>query len=140
VIEYLLDTNVVSELRKQERAHTNVRRWFDDRPNGEVWLSVLVVGELHRGVELVSRRDAESGGVLGAWLDSVLVDYGDRILPVTIGVARRWATLSFPDPVPVIDGLLAATAIEHGLTLVTRNVAHLARTGVALVDPFEPSR
>ena len=134
---YLLDTNVVSELRKRERADANVRRWFDDNAGAEFWLSVLVVGELRRGVESIARRDAEAAVTLRAWLDSTVSDYEDRILPITVTIAERWALLSVPDPVPVVDGLLAATAIEHELRLVTRNVDHVQRTGVALVNPFD---
>jgi toxin FitB len=140
VTGFLLDTNVISELRKGVRADVGVQRWFVDHAAAELWLSVLVVGELRRGVELVQRRDEASGEVLSFWLDSVIADYGDRIIPVTIAVAERWATLSVPNPVAVIDGLLAATAMEFGLTLVTRNTSDVERTGVALVNPFAANR
>ena len=104
----------------------------------ELWLSVLVLGELRRGVELIARReDLEAAAALRVWLDSTAKDYADRILPITAAIADRWALLAVPDPVPVVDGLLAATAIEHDLTLVTRNVDHVQRTGVALVNPFD---
>ena len=136
---FLLDTNVVSEFRKRQRADANVKNWLEQNKGGEFWLSVLVVGELRRGVELVSRRDPDSGAVLRAWFDSVVKDYGDRILPVTIEIGERWAMISQQDPVPVVDGLLAATAIEHDLVLVTRNVADVERTGARLINPFSPT-
>lgn len=134
---FLLDTNVVSALRKRDPANKAVVDWFAGHRDDEFWLSALVVGELRRGVELVARRDVDASRVLREWLASVVDDFDDRILPVTTAIAQRWAVLSTPDPLPVIDGLLAATALEHGLTLVTRNVADVARTGVPWVNPFE---
>lgn len=133
---FLLDTNVISEQRKGQRTNPGVSRWFHDHLDDEMWLSVLVVGELRRGVALLERRDAAAAGVIGSWLDSVVEDYHDRILPVTAQVAERWALLGVPNPVSEIDGLLAATALEHSLTLVTRNVNHVKRTGVGFVNPF----
>ena len=136
---FLIDTNVVSELRKGERADAGVRAWFDEHKADQLWLSVLVVGELRRGVELLRRRDEEAGTRLSDWLDTVTHDFDDRIIPVTTEVAERWAVLDVPDPVPVVDGLLAATALERDLVLVTRNTADVERTGVAVVNPFTRS-
>jgi predicted nucleic acid-binding protein len=136
---FLIDTNVVSELRKGKRADAGVRAWFDEHKADQLWLSVLVVGELRRGVELLRRRDERAGTRLSDWLDTVTHDFGDRIIPITIEVAERWATLNVPDPVPVVDGLLAATALERDLVLVTRNTADIERTGVAAVSPFTGS-
>ena len=136
---FLLDTNVVSELRKRERADANVLRWLDEHAESELWLSVLVVGELRRGVELIARRDKKTASKLRDWLDATVKDYADRILPIDVEICERWALLSVPDPVPVVDGLLAATAIEHDLTLVTRNIADVDRTGVPVVNPFVAS-
>ena len=136
---FLLDTNVVSELRKRERADANVLRWLDENAESELWLSVLVVGELRRGVELIARRDKKAASKLRDWLDATVKDYADRILPITVEICERWALLAVPDPVPVVDGLLAATAIEHDLTLVTRNIADVDRTGVPVVNPFVAS-
>ncbi len=133
---FLIDTNVVSELRKGARADAGVRTWFDEHQADQLWLSVLVVGELRRGVELLRRRDAKAGRRLSEWLDTVTNDFDDRIIPVTTEVCERWALLNVPDPLPVIDGLLAATALEWDLVLVTRNTADVERTGVALVNPF----
>ena len=135
---FLLDTNVISEMRKQDRADPAVRRWVQVEAESEFWLSVLVVGELRRGIELIGRRDVRSASALTAWLSSTMEDFADRILSITVAIAVRWAMIDVPDPVPVIDGLLAATAIEHGLTLVSRNIADVERTGVAAINPFTP--
>jgi toxin FitB len=134
---FLLDTNVVSELRKGARADAGVRAWFDDHETDQLWLSVLVVGELRRGVELLRRRDNRAGKRLSDWLATVTSEYVDRIIPITTEVCERWALLNVPDPLPVIDGLLAATALERDLVFVTRNIVDVERTGVALVDPFD---
>lgn len=136
---FLLDTNVVSELRKRDRADSRVRAWFDEHQGDEFWLSVLVVAELRRGVELIRRRDVPAASTLMAWLESIVSEYEDRILPITLEIGQRWAFLSVPDPVPVIDGLMAATALEHDLTLVTRNVDDVKRTGAAFFNPFAPA-
>jgi predicted nucleic acid-binding protein len=134
---FLLDTNVVSELRKGARADAGVQAWFDEHATDQLWLSVLVVGELRRGVELLRRRDKRAGTRLSDWLATITTEYGDRIIPITTDVCERWAMLNVPDPLPVIDGLLAATALERDLVLVTRNTADVERTGVAVVNPFD---
>jgi predicted nucleic acid-binding protein len=133
---YLLDTNIVSELRKRGRADPGVRAWFEAHTEQELWLSVLVVAELRRGVLLIGRRDAPAAELLDTWLTQLVTGYADRILPVDLAVAERWSQLGVPDPLPVVDGLLAATALEHGLTVVTRNTGDIARSGVACVNPF----
>lgn len=135
---YLIDTNVVSELRKGTRADAGVRAWFEAHAGESLWLSALVVGELRRGVELTRRRDAKTGRALDRWLRGITTDFADQILPVTTEVCEQWAMLNVPDPVPVVDGLLAATALVHDLVLVTRNTADVERTGVPLVNPFAP--
>ena len=133
---FLLDTNVVSELRRGGRADPGVRRWFEEHAADQLWLSALVVGELRRGVELLRRRDAKAGDVLSAWLDGVTTEFGDRVLPITMEVCERWGVLNVPDPLPVVDGLMAATALEHDLVLVTRNTRDVERTGVQVDNPF----
>jgi hypothetical protein len=132
----LIDTNVVSELRKGDRAERSVRAWFDRERATEMWLSVLTVGELRRGGALIERRDPDAGASIDAWLDSLVADYEDRILPITERIAERWALITVPDPLPVLDALLAATAIEHDLVLATRNTEDVERSGVRLVNPF----
>jgi predicted nucleic acid-binding protein len=133
---YLIDTNVISELRKGERSNLGVREWLAQHADDDLWLSVLVVGELRRGIALVRRRDPDSAQRLETWLSSLEASYADRILPVSLDVARQWSLLGVPDPLPVIDGLLAATALTHQLVLVSRNVADVERTAAKVLNPF----
>lgn len=134
---YLLDTNVVSELRKGTRANANLVAWFDSNDTEELWLSVVVIAELQRGVGLVERRDPEEAQVLREWLDELANEYADRILPITLEVAIRWGSLGIPDPLPVLDALIAATALELDLIVATRNVIDIARSGVETINPFD---
>jgi predicted nucleic acid-binding protein len=134
-VSWLLDTNIVSELRKGEQAHAGLKAWFADAEEESLYTSVLVVGELRRGIESLRRRDVPSALALEHWLAGITGGFEDRILAVDQAVADRWGRLNVPDPVPTVDGLLAATAMVHGLTLVTRNTKDVARTGVALLDP-----
>lgn len=101
-----------------------------------MYLSVLVVGEIRRGIERLKQRDPEQAGVYEAWLDTVLHDYAGRILPVDAEAADEWGRMSVPDPIPIVDGLMAATAKVRGMTFVTRNTADVERTDVSLLDPF----
>lgn len=133
---WLVDTNVLSELRKGERADASVRAWFADAREGEVYTSVLVLGEVRRGIESIRRRDLPSALALEQWLLRLTGSFGDRILPVDPAVAERWGPMNVPNPVPTVDGLLAATALVHDLTLVTRNLRDVERTGVRCMDPF----
>lgn len=133
---YLIDTNVLSELRKGTRANANVRRWFDSLDENAIYLSVLVSGEIRRGIEGIRRRDSRAAAALEAWLANVIRAHSDRVLPVDAAVADEWGRLDARGTLPVVEGLLAATARVHDLTLVTRNVRDVARTGVDLLDPF----
>jgi predicted nucleic acid-binding protein len=133
---FLLDTNVLSELRKGDRTHHGVSVWFASVEETSLYLSVLVIGEIHRGIASVERRDPVAAVQLRAWVKRVLTLHRRRILPVTRRVAEVWGMLSVPDPVAPIDGLLAATALAHDLVLVTRNVRDVERTGVKLLNPF----
>lgn len=136
-MSYLLDTNVISELRKGKRAESSVSNWFGGLADQEIYLSVLTIGEIRRGVESVRRRDPDSAAALDSWLSRVAETHRDRILPVDRAIAEEWGRMNVPDPLPVVDGLLAATAKIVGLTLVTRNVADVEATGVELLNPFD---
>lgn len=139
-MSYLLDTNVVSELRKGRRANAGVRRWFEEVLAEELWLSVLVIGELRQGAARVRRRDAVTARRLDQWIKRLVGDFEERILPVDREIAELWGELNVPDPRPAIDGLLAATALVNDLTLVTRNGADVAGTGARVLDPFGQGR
>jgi hypothetical protein len=136
-VTYLVDTNVISELRKGQRAHAAVTAWMAQVDDDELYLSVLVVGEIRKGIERVRRRDLAQADALDTWLRRITDGYADRVLPITSAIAETWGRLNAPDPLPVVDSLLAATAHVHGLTVVTRNVADMSRTGVAVMDPFD---
>ena len=134
-MSWLVDTNVLSELRKGDRAHAGIRTWFADANEEELFTSVLVLGEIRRGIESIRRRDVPSALALEQWLERLLSDFAERVLPVDARVAALWGSLNVPDPIPTVDGLLAATALAHDLVLVTRNVRDVERTGVRLLDP-----
>ena len=135
-MSFLLDTNVVSEIRKPER-DARVESWLDGVPSADLYLSVLVVGEIRQGVErLRLRRDAKQADVIDAWLATLTTQFAERVLPVTTAVAERWGALNASRPLPVVDGLLAATAIEHDLTLVTRDTRAVQGTGARVLDPW----
>jgi len=133
---FLLDTNVVSELRKRQRCDAGVRRWFSEVAADELFLSVLVIGELRGGVERIRRRDSAAARALDAWLRRLEHAYQDHILPVTLEICDRWGRLGVEQPLSPIDGLLAATALQHDLAFVTRNVPDVARSGVDVLNPF----
>ena len=135
-MSYLVDTNVLSELRKGGRADRNVVDWFRKRESRELFLSALTIGELRRGVERIRRRGPTSASALEHWLGRTVDAFADRIIGVDRAIAERWGHLGTPDPVPAIDALIAATAIERDLVVVTRNVKHVAGTGARFVDPF----
>jgi predicted nucleic acid-binding protein len=136
---YLLDTNVVSELRKVRagRADARVAAWADSVDAADLYLSVVSLQELEIGVLLAERRDPTQGAVLRRWLDEhVLSAFDGRILVVDAAVAQRSARLHVPNPRPLRDGLIAATALVHGMTVVTRNVEDFTPTGVSTLDPW----
>jgi hypothetical protein len=136
---FLLDTNVVSELRKAKagKADKNVTSWAQGVPAVALFLSAITIQELEIGTLLVERRDPSRGAILRTWLEGhVLPMFADRILPVDTAVARRSATLHVPDPRPTRDALIAATALVHQLTVVTRDVADYAPTGAKVLNPW----
>jgi predicted nucleic acid-binding protein len=135
-LKFLLDTNIISEIRKRGRAHPNVVRWVTRTPVEELGTSVLVLAEIRHGIELKRRVDLGQAKSLDRWFLQMRTRLGNRVLPVDEPVAETWALLGIPNPLPLIDGLLAATAKVHGLTLVTSNAADIAATGVSLLDPF----
>ena len=137
-MSYLIDTNVLSELRKGARCDPNVSRWFASVEPEEVFLSLLAVGEIRNGIERIRRRDDRSARALDTWLRKLIAEHSDRILPIDEAIAQEWGRLSVPDRIPVVDGLMAATARVHSLTLVTRNLKDVARTGVPCINPFSP--
>jgi hypothetical protein len=136
---YLLDTNVVSELRKVRsgKADANVARWAEQADAAELFISVIVLQELEIGVLLAERRDSAQGRILRVWLEGhVLSAFSGRILPVDTAVARVSARLHVPDPRPVRDALIAATAMVHDMTVVTRNTQDFTPTGVPVLNPW----
>lgn len=137
---FLLDTNIVSELRKRHRMNPGLEAWWAENQSSQLWLSVLVLGEVRRGVELLRRRDKGGAEVLDDWLGGLVSEFSDRVLPIDERVVDVWGRLGVSDPVPVIDGLLAATAIVHDLTLVTRNVTDVERTAATVLNPFSDPR
>lgn len=135
-MNYLVDTNVLSELRKRSRAHTGVLDFFSTADPDSLFLSVLTLGELRKGVEKIRRRDPEAAHALDAWITGILHDYESRILGIDHQIAEVWGEMNAGDPLPVVDSLLAATAKVHRLALVTRNVSDFDRSGVPILDPF----
>jgi predicted nucleic acid-binding protein len=138
-LRFLLDTNVVSELRKIRlgKADPHVVAWADSVDAGDLYLSVISIQELEIGILLLERRDPAQGALLRSWLNGhVLPAFAGRILDVDSAVALRAARLHVPDPRPVRDGLIAATALVHGMTVVTRNLADFDPSGVATLNPW----
>jgi toxin FitB len=133
---YLLDTNVISETRKS-RADSGVIAFLSAAEPAGLFLSVLTLGELRKGVAARRRTDPGTADRLGAWVDGIETTFADRVLSVDAAIAHRWGELSASRTLPVIDTLIAATAMRHDLTLVTRNTRDVAATGVALVDPWQ---
>jgi toxin FitB len=134
-VTFLLDTNVLSEARKP-KGDAGVKRWMKTVAGGDLYLSVLVVGEIRQGIERLRRRDPDQADVFEVWLRRLRQEFAERILDVTAEVAEEWGRMNVADPLPAVDALLAATAKIHGMTLVTRNTNDLRRTGAKLINPF----
>ena len=138
-LQYLLDTNILSETRKKQ-ANERVMAFLSAAEPSALFISVLSLGELRKGVSLKNRSDAEAARRLGTWVDGLEFSFGDRILGVDAAIARQWGELSAQRSRPVVDTLLAATALVHELTLVTRNVSDVRDLGVKLLDPWDQDK
>jgi len=136
-MSYLIDTNVISEVRKGERCDVNVAAWYTSIADEQIFLSTLVLGEIRKGVELARPRDPGKAAALERWLDEVNLAFQGRVLGIDAAVADHWGRMNALRSVPVIDGLLAATALTHGLTLVTRNDRDVAGLGASVFNPFK---
>ena len=137
-MNYLIDTNIISEVRKGDRCDPNVASWYETIEDASLYLSVLVIGEIRKGIEKVRPKDNAQARAIENWLKAVDKAFGERILPVDRAVADEWGRLNATRPLPVIDGLLAATAKVHRMTLVTRNTADIGLS-VPILNPFELS-
>ena len=135
-MSFLIDTNIISEVRKGTRCDPSVSVWFDGVPEDQLFLSALVVGEIRKGVELARPRDPDRAAALEAWLSTLAAGFANRILPIDRAVAEAWGRMSAVRTVPVIDGLMAATALVHDMTLVTRNEADVVGLGARVLNPF----
>ncbi|RXH41979.1 type II toxin-antitoxin system VapC family toxin [Bradyrhizobium zhanjiangense] len=134
---FLLDTNVISELRRPDKAHRNVAAWASSIPAASFFISVISILEIELGARLIERKDTTQGAILRAWIDNhILARFEDRILAIDTAVAQRCAQLHVPNPRAERDALIEATAFVHGLTIVTRNVGDFEPTGVPLLNPW----
>ena len=133
---YLIDTNVILEVGKGQRCDPRVAAWYQQVGDEELFLSVLVVGEIRQGIERLRLRSARRADRLEQWLEELLQTFADRILPVDGEVAQNWGRLNARDSLPVVDALLAATAQTHGLVFATRNLKDIERSGVRCINPF----
>jgi len=137
---YLLDTNILSELRKESRCNTAVRQWFEEAASEDLFISVLVLGEIRQGVERIRQRDPAQARALEKWLRWVAAEFADRVLPVDEKIADQWGRLGLRQPIPVLDAFLAATAITHNLIVVSRDEDGFRNTGAQVVNPFSTRR
>jgi toxin FitB len=133
---YLIDINILSEIRKGAQANAGVQTWFNDTEDDHLYLSSLVIGEIRRGVELVRRKDSMQAQKLEAWLMYIKESFAERMLGINNEICEIWGGFGLQEPVPPIDGLLAATALFHNLTLVTRNIKDVQRTPTTILNPF----
>lgn len=135
-MSYLVDTNVISEIRKGPRCNPGVASWIAEVPSSDIYLSVLTLGEIRKGIENIRRRDKAAAEALEGWFQELADSLSDHILPVDQAIAEQWGRFNVPDPLPMLDSFLAATASVYGLTLVTRNLKDVERTGVHCLNPF----
>ena len=137
---YLLDTNILSEVRKEKRCDPGVREWFAVNGAEEFFVSVLVLGEIRHGIERIRQRDPEQARALENWLLWIATEFRDRVLPVDSRVADQWGRLGLQQPVPVLDVYQAATALVHGLRVVSRDEPGFRGIGVTVVNPFSKAK
>jgi predicted nucleic acid-binding protein len=135
-VSFLIDTNIISELRKGERCDVHVSAWYASIADEDLFLSTLVLGEIRKGIELARPRDPDKAAALERWLRQVEAGFDGRVLGIDNAVSDQWGRINAIRPIPVIDGLLAATAITNGLTLVTRNDSDVAGVGALVLNPF----
>lgn len=138
-MSYLIDTNIISEVRKGARCDRHVASWYASIDDSQIYLSVLVLGEIRGGIERIRANDPAQARALERWLGAVHESYAERILPVDRTVADIWGRMSAVRPVSTVDALLAATAIAHRMTLATHNVTDIAGLGAEVINPFEPT-
>jgi toxin FitB len=136
-VNYLIDTNIISELRKGAKCDRNVAVWFESIVDADIYLSVLVLGEIRRGIERARPKDPAPARALEKWLTDVVNSFAERILPIDQMVADEWGRMSAKRPLSTTDALLAATAKVHGMTLATRNIVDVADLGADVLNPFE---
>jgi predicted nucleic acid-binding protein len=137
-VNFLLDTNVISEVRKGDRCNRHVASWYASIDDADIYLSVLVLGEIRGGIERARTKDPVKSAVLERWLATVQESFSDRILPVDQMVADAWGRMNAKRSVSTIDALLAATAKVHRMTLATRNASDVANLGADIFNPFVP--
>jgi toxin FitB len=135
-VSYLIDTNIISEVRKGDRCDSNVKAWYASIAEDTLFLSTLVLGEIRKGIELARTRDPDRAAALERWLRQIETAFGSRVLGVDSAVSDQWGRMGAIRPIPVVDGLLAATAAVNGLTLVTRNDRDVAGLGATVLNPF----
>ncbi len=138
-MSYLIDTNIISEVRKGARCDPHVSAWYSSIADEDIFLSTLVLGQIRKGIELARPRDAGKAAALECWLREVEAAFDGRVLGIDNAVSDNWGRMSAIGPVPVVDCLLAATALTNGLTLVTRNDRDVAGIGVTVLNPFKPA-
>ncbi len=136
-MKYLIDTNIISEVRKGAKCDRYVAAWFESIADVDIYLSVLVVGEIRKGIERARPNNPAQASALERWLTEVVRSFAERIMPIDQAVADKWGRMSAKRSLSTIDALLAATAKVNGMTLATRNIANVVNLGVRVLDPFE---
>jgi len=136
-MSFLIDTNIISEVRKGDRCHPSVSAWYASIADEDLFLSTLVIGEIRKGAELARAKDPGKAASLERWLRQVETAFGDRVLGIDNAISDQWGRMCAIRPLPVIDSLLAATAVTNGLTLVTRNERDVMGLGATVLNPFK---